>query len=220
MMLGRCIRAVRRRAFPVVAAAVLCALPLGGALAASPSDPVRARYAGSFQEALSAYERLGGQALAQARQGLIPMGEAWAERLRAADRNLIPHERTFFPMMHRPWTREAAVFSNLQGARMWLWSVYDALHDGANGVESLDVAGGKVRAELLTNFSAYLAKARDLLNDGEFKGSYFEDTLIPVVADYCTYPEDGSQARPDFAKLPELGEVARKQVAGVNMGGL
>ena len=124
------------------------------------------------------------------------------------DAILIPHERTFFPMMHRPWTRESAVFTNLEGARMWLWSIHDALKDGADGVESIDVAGGRVRQELVNNYTLYLDKARSLLEGGPFAGSYFEDTLTPILANYCAYPEDGGQVRPDFSDPRIFDDVA------------
>lgn len=173
---------------------VLC----GSAQAASPGDPVRSRYAGDFQQALKAYERLGEVATRQARAGLQPLDAKWVSEMKRVDSLLIAHEHTFFPMMARPWTREAAVFANLQGARMWLWSVHDGLKEGAEGVHSIDVVDGRVRAELLENFSAYLAKAGQLLAGGEFQGSYFKDTLTPVLADYCAYPEEGGRVKPDF----------------------
>ncbi len=184
----------------VLSLLLLCSLVLCGvAQAAAPGDPVRPRYAGDFNQALKAYERLGEVATRQAQNGLQPLSEAWVGEMERVDSLLIAHERTFFPMMRRPWTRESAVFANLQGARMWLWSVHDGLKEGAVGIQSIDVVGGRVRAELLTNFSAYLAKASGLLSGGEFQGSYFKDTLTPVLADYCAYPEDGGQVKPDFS---------------------
>jgi hypothetical protein len=183
-------------ALAVLSAGVLAAhLP---AFAAAPGDPVRARYAGDFKQALEGYARLGEIARADAETGLVPLDARWEQEMKSLDALLAPHERVFFPLMHRPWTREAAVFSNLEGARMWLWSVRDALKDGAAGVESIDVAGGRVRAELISNFTAYLAKARTLLAGGHFAGSYFDDTLTPILANYCAYPEDGQEVKPDF----------------------
>lgn len=168
------------------------------AVAASPADPVRDRFVPDFQGALDAYQRLGQEAMSQAQQGLAPLPERWRQEMRTADALLVQYEHVFFPMMNRPWTREAAVFSNLEGARMWLWSIHDGLRDGAAGVESIDVAEGRVRAELLENFSGYLSKAAALMEGGEFKGSYFEDTLVPILADYCAYPEDGKRVKPEF----------------------
>ncbi len=181
-----------------LAVATVVTMAVAPAWAASPDDPVRERFAGDFARVLDAYAQLGQIATQQARRGLAPLGADWEARMKAADRLLVPFERVFFPMMNRPWSREAAVFANLQSARMWLWSIHDGLEEGARGVASIDVAGGKVRAELLSNFQAYQEKARSLLNGGEFKGSYFEDTLSPVLADYCTYPEDGGRHRPSF----------------------
>lgn len=195
--------APRKSARLCTALLALAAL-LGGAagaapaLAAQPGDPVRARFAGDFERVLAGYEQLGAVARERAEAGLQPLDAAWEGRMKALDALLKPRERVFFPLMHRPWTREAAVFSNLEGARMWLWSVRDALRDGAAGVESLDVAGGRVRAELISNYTAYLAKARSLLAGGKFAGSYFEDTLTPILANYCAYPEDGHEVKPDF----------------------
>jgi len=166
--------------------------------AAAPGDLVRDRFAGSFSQALVGYERLGKVAVHHAEQGLVPLGGDWVSDMKTTDDLLIPLERVFFPMMNRPWSRESAVFVNLQSARMWLWSIRDGLDDGPRGVDSLDVVDGRVRAELLSNFQAYLVKARSLLAGGEFKGTYFEDTLAPILADYCTYPEDGKQHHPDF----------------------
>jgi hypothetical protein len=184
------------------------------AMAAAPDDPVRARYATDFSSALSGYEQLGQQASALAEVGLEPLDAEWQTEMKATDRFLVPLERVFFPMMNRPWTRESAVFANLQGARMWLWSIHDGLSDGAAGVPTIDIRGGKVREELLENFDAYLAKARSLLDNGEFKGSYFSDTLSPVLADYCTYPEDGKRHRPDFDD-PRLFDDVKAAPVGV-----
>ena len=187
------------RTLPTLLGLALGALLFGGvSFAAAPDDPVRDRFASDFSAALEGYERLGVVALERARQGLDPLPQSWADQVKAVDRHLIAHEGTFFPMMNRPWTRESAVFANLQGARMWLWSIHDGLREGADGKVGLDIVGGKIRGELLYNFEAYLAKADSLFEGGEFKGSYFEDTLTPVVADYCTYPEDGGRVRPDF----------------------
>lgn len=183
------------------------------AVAASPDDPVRTRYVSDFNAALDGYSRLGRMATAGAREGLVPLGSRWEQEMRVVDARLISHEATFFPLMHRPWTREAAVFSNLEGARMWLWSVHDALRDGAAGAESIDVAGGRVRAELLSNFSAYLEKARSLLAGGPFAGSYFEDTLTPILANYCAYPEGGERVRPDFDDPRLFDDVRTNGVA-------
>ncbi|MFQ5508063.1 MAG: hypothetical protein ACE5FN_01865 [Leptospirillia bacterium] len=184
-------------------ASVLAALGLllassGPLLAASPDDPVRDRFAVDFAVALDGYQKLGDQAVGLARQGLIAVDPSWDAALKEVDAHLVRHEAVFFPMISRPWTRESAVFSNLQGARMWLWSVRDALNDGAAGIESIDVVDGRVRAELISSFLAYIDKARTLFEGGEFKGSYFADTLVPVLADYCAYPEDGKRVKPDF----------------------
>jgi len=178
--------------------ALLAVLP-AAAWAASPADPVRDRYRADFVAALDGYATLGATATDLARNGLAPLGDEWAARMKSVDAHLVRYEPTFFPMMHRPWTRESAVFANLQGARMWLWSIRDALKDGADGVDSIDVAGGRVRAELLNNFDQYLAKARSLLEGGPFAGSYFEDTLEPILANYCAYPEDGHEVTPSFS---------------------
>lgn len=199
--------------FRVVLASVVLVWGAGGtvvpaAQAASPADPVRERFAGDFAAVLDGYTRLGEVARAHAAEGLIPLGARWEREMKAADARLTPHEATFFPLMHRPWTREAAVFSNLEGARMWLWSIRDALRDGARGVGSIDVAGGRVRAELLSNFSAYLEKARSLLAGGRFAGSYFEDTLTPILANYCAYPEGGKRVFPDFDDPRLFDDVA------------
>ncbi|MDH5525877.1 MAG: hypothetical protein OEY97_01050 [Nitrospirota bacterium] len=186
---------------------VACMAP-AAAWAVSPADPVRARFANDFQTALEGYQRLGQVARERAEQGLVPLGFAWESEMRTLDRLLVRHESVFFPMMGRPWTRESAVFSNLQGARMWLWSVFEGLRDGASGVESIDVRDGRLRDELLLNFLGYLDKAGDLLVGGEFKGSYFEDTLTPVLADYCAYPEEGERVKPSFDD-PRIFDDAR-----------
>ncbi len=195
-----------------LAVTVMVAVAWMPAQAAAPGDPVRERFAGDFTRVLDAYAQLGRIATEQARRGLAPLGSAWEARMKAADHLLVPFERVFFPMMNRPWSREAAVFANLQSARMWLWSIHDGLDEGARGVASIDVSGGKVRAELIANFQAYQDKARSLLNGGEFKGSYFEDTLSPVLADYCTYPEDGGRHRPSFDD-PRLFDDVKAQPA-------
>jgi len=198
--------AATRRLFSIVL--VLLAVVPAGAFAASPADPVRDRYRTDFAAALDGYAALGDAATALARQGLVPLAEDWDTRMQAVDAHLVRHEHTFFPMMHRPWTRESAVFANLQGARMWLWSIHDALQDGAAGVDSIDVAGGRVREELVNNFTLYLQKARSLLDDGPFAGSYFADTLTPILANYCAYPEDGHEVMPDFADPRLFDDVA------------
>jgi hypothetical protein len=194
-------------------AALLAGTAAAPALAAQPDDPVRARYARDFAQVLAGYERLGAVARERAEAGLKPLGAGWEAQMKALDAVLKPNERVFFPLMHRPWTREAAVFSNLEGARMWLWSVRDALKDGARGVESIDVAGGRVRAELISNYTAYLAKARTLLAGGKFAGSYFEDTLTPVLANYCAYPEDGHEVKPSFDDPRLFDDVQASRVA-------
>ncbi|MDH4229059.1 MAG: hypothetical protein OEW11_04825 [Nitrospirota bacterium] len=199
----------------------LCATAAPG-WAASPADPVRQRFAGDFQAAMDGYARLGAEAGANAAKGLKPLDATWDGRMKVVDRLLVQHESVFFPMMTRPWSREAAVFSNLQGARMWLWSIHDGLRDGAAGVKTLDVVDGRVRDELLANFTAYLEKAHSLMAGGEFKGSYFADTHTPVLADYCAYPEDGKRVRPDFKdqnifKQSPAGQSARNGGGGVQM---
>ncbi|MBI5137791.1 MAG: hypothetical protein HZA24_10735 [Nitrospirae bacterium] len=210
---------MRKRVLALLGA---CAVAVAGwvspAQAAAPGDPVRDRFAGDFRAALEGYQHLGDVATARARRGLQPLDAEWLAAMKAADRLLTPHERVFFPMMNRPWSREAAVFANLQGARMWLWSIHDGLADGAAGKVSLDVIGGKVRAELLSNFQAYLTKAQSLLDGGEFKGSYFEDTLAPVLADYCTYPDGDGRHRPDFAD-PHLFDDPEVRPASLMMKG-
>jgi hypothetical protein len=187
--------------------ALVAVLP-AAAWAASPGDPVRDRFRADFTAALDGYAALGATATAQAREGLQPLGDDWAARMKAVDAHLVRHEPTFFPMMHRPWTREAAVLANLEGARMWLWSIRDALKDGSEGVVSIDVVGGRVREELLDNFKLYLAKARSLMGGGAFAGSYFEDTLVPILANYCAYPEDGHEVAPSFDDPKLFDDVA------------
>jgi hypothetical protein len=197
---------------------VVCVAPPVSAWAASPGDPVRARFASDFQNALDGYVRLGQQARESAERGLVPLGFVWESEMRSLDRLLVRHESVFFPMMDRPWTREGAVFSNLQGARMWLWSVFEGLRDGAAGVESIDVQDGRLRDELILNFKGYLDKAGDLLVGGEFKGSYFEDTLTPVLADYCAYPEEGERVKPSFDDPRIFGDVRAAPVASGQEG--
>lgn len=187
--------------------ALLAVLP-AAAWAASPADPVRDRYRADFTAALDGYAALDRVAAARAAAGLLPLSDDWAARMNRVDAHLARHEPAFFPMMHRTWTREAAVFANLQGARMWLWSIRDALRDGADNVPSIDVVGGRVRAELLNNARMYLAKARSLMDGGPFAGSYFEDTLAPILANYCAYPEDGHEVAPDFADPKLFDDVA------------
>jgi hypothetical protein len=192
---------------------VLAAVVPAAAWAASPGDPVRDRYRSDFAAALEGYATLGDVATANARRGLKPLADDWGTRMKAVDARLVRHEATFFPMMHRPWTREAAVLANLEGARMWLWSIHDALKDGAEGVDSIDVAAGRVREELVNNFTLYLAKARSLMDGGPFAGSYFEDTLAPVLANYCAYPEDGREVMPDFGDPRIFDDVATSPAA-------
>jgi hypothetical protein len=210
-------RGVRRVAFLLVLLLAGAGGMVPPALAASPDDAVRARFANDFAAVLDGYDRLGKVAVAGAAEGLVPLGTRWAQEMTALDARLAPHEATFFPLMYRPWTREAAVFSNLEGARMWLWSIHDALRDGAAGVESIDLAGGRVRAELIANFSAYLEKARTLLEGGRFAGSYFEDTLTPILADYCAYPEGGERVRPEFDDPRLFDDVSSPAVAALDM---
>lgn len=201
--------ATRRRVGRLISTVlVLLAVAPAGVWAASPGDPVRDRFRSDFAAALDGYAALGDAATARARQGLVPLADDWDARMKGVDARLVPHEATFFPMMHRPWTREAAVLANLEGARMWLWSIHDALKDGAEGVASIDVVGGRVRAELVNNFTLYLAKARSLLEGGPFAGSYFEDTLAPILANYCAYPEDGHEVMPDFSDPKLFDDVA------------
>lgn len=203
--------ATRRRIWRFISTTLmfLAVVPVG-ALAAAPGDPVRDRFRPDFTQALDGYEALGQAATANAREGLVPLPEDWDARMNAVDAHLVRHEATFFPMMHRPWTRESAVLANLEGARMWLWSIHDALKDGAAGAESIDVAGGRVREELLNNFTMYLAKARSLLKGGPFAGSYFEDTLTPILANYCAYPDDGHEVVPDFDDPKLFDDVAAR----------
>jgi hypothetical protein len=199
---------------------ILLAVLPAAAWAASPADPVRARYQADFTAALDGYAALDrvAAARAEAPAGLAPLSDDWAARMNAVDAHLVRHEPTFFPMMHRPWTREAAVFTNLEGARMWLWSIRDALKDGSDGAPSIDVVGGRVRAELLNNVRLYLDKARSLMAGGPFAGSYFEDTLEPVLANYCAYPEDGHEVKPDFSDPKLFDDVAATPAAPMAEG--
>jgi len=211
---GTPVAATWRRSWRLISTTlILLAVVPAGALAAAPGDPVRDRFRSDFTQALDGYASLGQAATANARAGLAPLKDDWSDRMNAVDAHLVRHEAAFFPMMHRPWTREAAVLANLEGARMWLWSVHDALKDGAAGVDSIDVSGGRVREELLNNFRMYLAKARSLLEDGPFAGSYFEDTLAPILANYCAYPEDGHEVMPDFADPKLFDDVAASPAA-------
>ncbi len=195
---------------------VLLAGCLTPAWAAAPDDAVRSRFSVDFSQAIGALTRLGDEALADARGPMAGLPARWSRELKQVDQLLAQHQHRFFPMMHRPWTRESAVYSNLQGARMWLWSIYDGLNDHVAGVESIDLEKGRVRAELLSSFMAYLDKAVSLMNGGPFAGSYFEDTLVPILADYCAYPEDGQQVKPDFqdAKLFDQVEHQGKHQGG------
>jgi hypothetical protein len=208
------VAATRRRSWRLISMTLmlLAVLP-AGAFAAQPGDPVRDRFRPDFAQALDGYAALGQAATENARKGLAPLPADWDARMNAVDAHLVRHEAAFFPMMHRPWTREAAVLTNLEGARMWLWSIHDALKDGADGVESIDVAGGRVREELLDNFTLYLAKARSLLDGGPFAGSYFEDALTPILANYCAYPEDGREVAPDFNDPKLFDDVAATPAA-------
>ena len=145
----------------------------------------------------------------------------WSRRMFVAEnglKNLYPY---FMPINQHPWTREAAVFTNLQGVREWLWTVEQDKESLVIGKPNFDIDNGRIYPRNIDMFRGFLQKAGGILTGGPFYGNFFKDTQATILANYCVYPEvhgDGSThmtklVKPSFQKMGLVNGLKEKQEA-------
>ncbi|MCL4460831.1 MAG: hypothetical protein M1297_03820 [Nitrospirae bacterium] len=121
--------------------------------------------------------------------------KSWEQRMKEAEARLHGFYGYFMPINQHPWTREAAVFTNLQGVREWLWTVEQDKESLVSGHPNFDIDKGKIYPRNIEMYRGFLLKAGSILTGGPFSGNFFKDTQATILANYCVYPEvhkDGS----------------------------
>lgn len=143
----------------------------------------------------------------------------WSRRMLAAERELHALYGYFMPINQHPWTREAAVFTDLQGVREWLWTVEQDKESLVLGKPNFDIEHGKIYPRNIDMYRGFLMKAGSILTGGVFYGNFFKDTQATILANYCVYPEvhkDGSThmtklEKPSFDKMGLQNGLAMEQ---------
>ncbi len=133
----------------------------------------------------------------------------WSTRMLVAEGELHGFYDYFMPINQHPWTREAAVFTDLQGVREWLWTVVQDKESLVDGKPNFDIEKGKIYPRNIEMYRGFLLKAGSILTGGPFSGNFFKDTQATILANYCVYPEvheDGSThmtklVKPSFQKM-------------------
>ncbi len=133
----------------------------------------------------------------------------WSSRMLLAEGELHGFYGYFMPINQHPWTREAAVFTDLQGVREWLWTVVQDKESMVDGKPNFDIENGKIYPRNIEMYRGFLLKAGSILTGGPFSGNFFKDTQATILANYCVYPEvhqDGSThmtklVKPSFQKM-------------------
>ena len=151
--------------------------------------------------------------------------EAWKKdcttRIFAAEATLRTFYPYFMPINQHPWTREAAVFTNLQGVREWLWTVEQDKESLVLGKPNFDIDNGAIYPRNIDMYRGFLQKAGGILTGGPFYGNFFKDTQATILANYCVYPEvhgDGSThmtklVKPSFHKMGLVNGLKERQEA-------
>ncbi|MHB1604985.1 MAG: hypothetical protein ACYCTV_01135 [Leptospirales bacterium] len=119
----------------------------------------------------------------------------WSSRMLLAEGQLHGFYDYFMPINQHPWTREAAVFTDLQGVREWLWTVSQDKESLVEAKPNFDIEKGKIYPRNIEMYRGFLLKAGSILTGGPFSGNFFKDTQATILANYCVYPEvhqDGS----------------------------
>ena len=145
----------------------------------------------------------------------------WSKRMFAAEANLRTFYPYFMPINQHPWTREAAVFTNLQGVREWLWTVEQDKESLVLGKPNFDIDNGAIYPRNIDMYRGFLQKAGVILTGGPFYGNFFKDTQATILANYCVYPEvhgDGSThmtklVKPSFHKMGLVNGLKERQEA-------
>lgn len=119
----------------------------------------------------------------------------WSSRMLSAEGQLHGFYDYFMPINQHPWTREAAVFTDLQGVREWLWTVSQDKESLVDRKPNFDIEKGNIYPRNIEMYRGFLLKAGSILTGGPFSGNFFKDTQATILANYCVYPEvhqDGS----------------------------
>ncbi len=188
-----------------------------------PEAPVRASLTGLYDQ----YRQLALEMDGMLKRNDIPVTEYevwkkdWSRRMFSAENGLKKLYPYFMPINQHPWTREAAVFTNLQGVREWLWTVEQDKESLVTGKPNFDIDNGKIYPRNIDMFRGFLQKAGGILTGGPFYGNFFKDTQATILANYCVYPEvhgDGSThmtklVKPSFQKMGLVNGLKEKQEA-------
>jgi len=145
--------------------------------------------------------------------------KSWASRMMVAEAQLHGFYDYFMPINQHPWTREAAVFTDLQGVREWLWTVEQDKESLVLGKPNFDIDKGKIYPRNIEMYRGFLLKAGSILTGGPFSGNFFKDTQATILANYCVYPEvhkDGSThmtklVKPSFRHMGLENGLAMEQ---------
>ena len=150
----------------------------------------------------------------------------WSKRMFSAEGSLRTFYPYFMPINQHPWTREAAVFTNLQGVREWLWTVEQDKESLVLGKPNFDIDNGVIYPRNIDMYRGFLQKAGGILTGGPFFGNFFKDTQATILANYCVYPEvhgDGSThmtklIKPSFHKMGLVNGLKERQEAKNSSG--
>ncbi len=145
--------------------------------------------------------------------------KSWTRRMMDAEARLHGFYGYFMPINQHPWTREAAVFTDLQGVREWLWTVEQDKESLVSGNPNFDIDNGKIYPRNIEMYRGFLLKAGSILTGGPFSGNFFKDTQATILANYCVYPEvhkDGSThmtklVKPSFHQMGLQNGLAMEQ---------
>lgn len=188
-----------------------------------PVAPVRASLTSLYDQ----YRQLAMEMDAMLKRKQIPVAEYegwkkdWSRRMFAAESGLKTLYPYFMPINQHPWTREAAVFTNLQGVREWLWTVEQDKESLVLGKPNFDIDNGVIYPRNIDMFRGFLQKAGGILTGGPFYGNFFKDTQATILANYCVYPEvhgDGSThmtklVKPSFHRMGLVNGLKEKEEA-------
>lgn len=176
-----------------------------------PVAPVRQKLEAIYTEYASLSKDLDGiiDAKPLSTKKYAPWKSAWEKRMMLAEERLHQLYPYFMPINEHPWTREAAVFTNLQGVREWLWTVEQDENSIVDGKPNFDIENGKIYKRNIDMYRGFMVKAGTILTGGPFYGNFFKDTQATILANYCVYPEvhgDGSThmtklVKPSFQKM-------------------
>ena len=80
----------------------------------------------------------------------------WSKRMFAAEATLQTFYPYFMPINQHSWTREAAVFTNLQGVREWLWTVEQDKESLVVGKPNFDIDNGFIYPRNIDMYRGFL----------------------------------------------------------------